>query len=148
MGLVICVEWRNLLSARYAANFVRSALAFAALLDMSEVALPSAGKGEFPRLQDSLVEVERLLDVTSADFNADASIDSYATATALLAEMKPRAEVFERRAKETDVDRKVYGPKMVQRVLEFCAALQAADERALEMDDQLIPARSRREAAA
>ena len=137
-----------MLSARYdAANF-GSALAFAAHLDMSEVALPSAGKGEFPRLQDSLVEVERLLDVTSADFNADASIDSYATATALLAEMKPRAEVFERRAKETDVDRKVYGPKMVQRVLEFCAALQAADERALEMDDQLIPARSRREAAA
>ena len=36
--------------------------------------------------------------------------------------MKPRAAVFEKRAREPDPDKRVYGPKMVQKVLDLCAA--------------------------
>ena len=42
--------------------------------------------------------------------------------------MAQRAEVFKRRAQEKDPDRLVYGPKMVQRVLDFCAGLAEAEE--------------------
>lgn len=109
---------------------------------MSELALPSAGKGEFARLNDALTEVQRLLD------GDEVSIEAHATAAALLAQVRPRAAVFEGRAKEKDEDKQLYGPKMVQRVLDFCAALAAADEREAAVDASLATARTDRAAAA
>ena len=107
---------------------------------MAELKLPSGGKNAFQQLNDSLAEVQRLLDTPLGD----AAIDTHAAAAAMLADIRPRADVFERRARETDEDRKIYGPKMVQRVLDFCAALGAAEEHAAELDAALMPLREAR----
>ena len=101
---------------------------------MAELKLPSAGKGEFPRLVDGLAEVEALLDASAAAIgggalDASAPLDAFARAKAQLQEMRPRAEIFEKRAAEKDEDKKIYGPKMVAKVVDFCAALTAAEER-------------------
>ena len=125
---------------------------------MSELALPSAGKGEFPRLQESLVEVQHELDsasdgiaavLTSAASEGDdeARLAAHARAVAILDAMKPRAIVFEKRAKEPDPDKRMYGPKMVQKVLDFCIALEAAVEHEEELSEALAPLRTRRAAA-
>ena len=117
----------------------------------SEVVLPSAGKGEFPRLQDTLAQVEGLL-VRAAAGVAPDSADSDALAAhfeakQLIQEMSERAGVFEKRAREPDPDKRIYGPKMAQKVLEFIEALQAASEHAEELDEALAPLRARLAAA-
>ena len=125
---------------------------------MSELALPSAGKGEFPRLQESLAEAQRDLDsasdgiatvLTSAASEGDdeARLAAHARAVAMLDSMKPRAAVFEKRAKEPDPDKRMYGPKMVQKVLDFCTALEAAVEHEEELRDSLEQVRARLVAA-
>ena len=122
---------------------------------MSELSLPSAGKGEFPRLQDSLAEAQSELDkasdgiaavlVSAASEDDDAArLAAHARASGLLDAMKPRAGVFEKRAKEPDPDKRMYGPKMIQKVLDFCAALDAAVEHEEELREALAPLRARR----
>ena len=62
-------------------------------------------------------------------------------ARAILQEIAPRAEVFEKRARETDPDRKIYGPGMVQKVLAFCERLADAAQSADELEESLAPLR-------
>ena len=102
--------------------------------------MPSAGKGEFPRLQESLAEVQRELDAASdglaavlasaaSESDDEARLAAHARAAAMLDSMKPRASVFEKRAREPDPDKRVYGPKMAQKVLDLCAALEVAGDK-------------------
>ena len=119
---------------------------------MSEVALPSAGKGEFPRLQEALAELQAHLDTASANLAATPEADAVALsahdqAAALLANILPRAEIFEKRAKEPDPDKRIYGPKMVQKIKDFCASLAGAVEHEEEVRDVLAGARARQAAA-
>ena len=123
---------------------------------IAEVALPSGGKKEFDVLHDRLAEAQTLLDEAGsgvavhhgADLDAEArAVAAHGSAAAILKDIGVRAEVFEKRARETDPDRKVYGPKMIQRVLDFCANLQAAVENADELDEALEASRARIAAA-
>jgi hypothetical protein len=116
----------------------------------SEIKLPSAGKGEFPRMQEALTAVESQLEqvgaglTAAADLTADEStLATFASATGVLKELRQRAEVFERRAREKDPDKQIYGPKMVQKVFDFLGALDTACEHAEELDDVLTPIRLR-----
>ena len=123
--------------------------------------LPSGGKQEFPRLQELLCDVEASLatasegvkpalagatdqDIEAADAKA---VAAHEWACEVLAEMGPRAEVFEKRAREKDPDKVIYGPKMVQKVLALCEGLQAAADHAEELRDALAPAKQRQKAA-
>ena len=123
---------------------------------MAEVKLPTGGKKEFDVMHERLGEAETLMNTAATGVTGDGSnmaaetdaILAHERASSLLADLRPRAEVFERRARETDPDRKVYGPKMVQRVLDFCAALQSACENADELHEALEPLRVRQQAAA
>ena len=120
---------------------------------MAELALPTGGKSEFPRLQERLAEVEADLQTASAavgsqasgvcDERASAALVAQDAAVAALADMVPRAEIFGKRARESDPDKRIYGPKMAQRVLDFCTALEAAVEHSQELQEALLPVRER-----
>ena len=117
----------------------------------SEVVPPSAGKGEFARLQDKLGEIEAALERAgshiASESHAAEALAAHAVASSLLAEATPRAAVFERRAKEPDPNKRIYGSKMIAKVLDFCAALQAAADHANELGEVLEPIRLRLAAA-
>mgnify|MGYP002814687198 CR=1 FL=1 len=66
-------------------------------------------------------------------------LTALAAASAELEPMGARAQVFVKRAQEKDVDKQMYGPKMVARVLDFSARLEAAVARAEELDAALAP---------
>jgi len=117
---------------------------------------------EFKILLEHISEIEGLLDQASAPpstadpFSPLAPLDA---AHRALSEAQGRVEVFEHRAREKDPDRKVYGPKMAERVLEMASRFAAAVEHADELDERLAPLkqqqadaldveRSRREEAA
>ena len=73
---------------------------------------------------------------------ADA-LTAHAAASTALKELDSRAGVFERRAMERDSERRIYGPKMSRRVLDFCDALQSAAGHCAEIGEALAPARRR-----
>jgi len=118
----------------------------------SETNVPSsAGVCEFPRLQDGLAEIENMLALampgTSRGATADVeagALAAHARACAALEQLEPRAQVFERRALERDPEKRIYGPKMSRRVLDFCDALQSAARHCAELREALSPARRRR----
>lgn len=113
----------------------------------SEVKLPPAGKNEFQKMQDDIVTLKDALARASAGVQptADVSVlDAYDEAVRLVADLRARAQPFERRASEKDPDKKIYGPKMVQKVLDFCTALEEAAEHADDLDGALVPLRERR----
>lgn len=113
----------------------------------SEVVLPSAGKGEFAQLQDKLGLIEAALQRATAGVTSDVAdgeaLADHDEATKLLDEITARASVFERRAREPDPDKRIYGPKMAQKVLTFCDSLLAAIEHAEELGEALMPLRER-----
>ncbi len=104
------------------------------LCRMAEVSLPSAGRGEFAKLQDSLSAVGRLLDEAARGLRpelvaeAGDAVRAHTEARALLSELLPRCDIFERRARETDPDKVIYGPKMVKRVLDLCEGARSSAE--------------------
>jgi hypothetical protein len=118
----------------------------------SEVKLPSAGKGEFPLLQEKLSEVQDALDTATLGLSGkeheEAALAAHIQAATMLAEMRQRSEIFERRARESDPDRQIYGPKMIRKVLDFCDALQSAAEQCEELEEALQPIRAQHAAAA
>jgi len=99
---------------------------------------------EFKVLVASVGEIEGLLEQASA---APPMADPYAPLKPLdearraLDEAGDRVVVFEKRAKEKDPDKQVYGPKMAQRVLEMVSRFVAAVEHAGELDEVLAPLR-------
>eukprot|EP00966_Prymnesium_polylepis_P062898 1459733-Prymnesium_polylepis.1 len=78
---------------------------------------------EFRGLVAKLDELEASLAVAAGgaasssadDATDDAPLRALEHARALIAEASPRAEVFERRAREADPDRRIYGPGMTQK---------------------------------
>jgi hypothetical protein len=64
-----------------------------------------------------------------------------------LTDLEPRAAVFERRAREKDPDKKIYGPQMAANVLSFCNDFAEARAHAEELGDALAPLLRERVAA-
>ena len=106
---------------------------------------------EFRALLEKLQTLQEALHVASSGINLAGSDDeplrALRSAHDMLSDMGPRAEVFERRAKEADPDRKIYGPQMTQRVLAFCDGLARATEDALELEEALAPLQERVDSA-
>jgi len=82
----------------------------------------------------------------SVDVESDA-LAAHAIACTALKQLEPRARIFERRALERHPERRIYGPKMSRRVLDYCDALQTAVRHCAELGNALSPARRRREDA-
>ena len=95
-------------------------------------------KSEFAQLGDQLEKAEALLQ-QAAQGEPSARLSALAAASAELEPMGARAQVFVKRAQEKDEDKQMYGPKMVARVLDFWARLEAAVARAEELDAALAP---------
>ena len=85
--------------------------------------------------------MDSLLELAGEPSPGDEALEALEQARGELAAMEPRRVIFVARAKEKDPDKMIYGPKMVQRVLEFDARLQAASERAEALELALQPAR-------
>ena len=98
----------------------------------------AAHKSEFAQLGEQLEKAEDLLQ-QAAQGEPSARLAALAAASAELEPMGARAQVFVKRAQEKDVDKQMYGPKMVARVLDFSARLEAAVARAEELDAALAP---------
>ena len=96
---------------------------------------------ELPKLNARLDEVDSLLELAGEPSPGDEALEALAQARGEIAAMEPRRVIFVTRAKEKDPDKMIYGPKMVQRVLEFDARLQTASERAEALELALQPAR-------
>ena len=96
---------------------------------------------ELPKLNARLDEVDSLLELAGEPSPGDEALEALEQARGEIAAMEPRRVIFVTRAKEKDPDKMIYGPKMVQRVLEFDARLQAASERAEALELALQPAR-------
>ena len=148
------IEWKESPVPRSSAVRGRSRAAYMAsyaATGASELVLPSAGKGEFPRLQDKLALIDKKLSRAAQGVTPDSSdaeaLAAHAEASKMLDEVAERAAIFERRAKEPDPDKRIYGPKMAQKVLDFCEALRAAVEYAEELAPALVPLRERLAAA-
>lgn len=105
---------------------------------------------EFKALLEHIGQIEKLLDHASATpsttdpFSPLGSLDD---AWREIEATAQRVDVFEKRSKEKDPDRKVYGPKMVERVLEMVARYSSAREHAEELEQQLESLRRRRQEA-
>lgn len=82
----------------------------------------------------------------SVDVESDA-LAAHATACTTLKQLEPRARIFERRALERHPERRIYGPKMSRRVLDYCDALQTAVRHCAELGNALSSARRRHEDA-
>ena len=95
-------------------------------------------KSEFAQLGEQLETAEDLLQ-QAAQGEPSARLAALAAASAELEPMGARAQVFVKRAQEKDEDKQMYGPKMVARVLDFWARLEAAVARAEELDAALAP---------
>ena len=95
-------------------------------------------KSEFAQLGEQLEKAEDLLQ-QAAQGEPSARLAALAAASAELEPMGARAQVFVKRAQEKDEDKQMYGPKMVARVLDFWARLEAAVARAGELDVALAP---------
>ena len=107
---------------------------------------------EFRGLVARVDELEASLAVAAqgigaSDDAAEEPLRALDSAKQTIVEVTPRAEVFEKRAKETDPDKKIYGPQMVQKVLALCERLIGATEHAEELEEALAPLRERFEAA-
>ena len=74
---------------------------------------------ELPKLNARLDEVDSLLELAGEPSPGDEALKALEQARGELAAMEPRRVIFVARAKEKDPDKMIYGPKMVQRVLEF-----------------------------
>ena len=98
----------------------------------------AAHKSEFAQLGEQLEKAEDLLQ-QAAQGEPAARLTALAAASAELEPMGARAQVFVKRAQEKDVDKQMYGPKMVARVIDFSARLEAAVARAEELDAALAP---------
>jgi hypothetical protein len=81
-----------------------------------------------------------------ATAEADA-LAAHAAACASLNQLESRAQIFERRAMERDPDKRIYGPKMSRRVLDFCDWLQRVAGHCAELGETLAPARQRQSEA-
>lgn len=102
---------------------------------------------EFKTLVARLDEAEQFLERASAPAPAAspyAPLDALDAAVSALEELTPRVGVFEKRALEKDPDKKVYGPKMAERVLAVAGRLADAAEAADELSDSLAPLRRQR----
>ena len=64
--------------------------------------------------------------VGASDDLAEEPLRSLDAAKETILEVTPRAEVFEKRAKESDPDKRIYGPQMAQKVLALCERLTQA----------------------
>jgi hypothetical protein len=105
---------------------------------------------EFKELVEHIGQIEGLLDHASATPSAADPFSPLGPLDAAWSEMQAteqRVEVFQKRAAEKDPDRKVYGPKMVERVLEMVARFSSAREHAEELEQQLESLRRRRQGA-
>lgn len=102
---------------------------------------------EFRSLQARLEEVKSAMLATACGLPDSERLASLDRALSLLTEITPRAEVFEKRARETHEDRKIYGPGMTQKVLCFCEEVQLAASHASELAQELAPVRLRVAAA-
>ena len=73
-------------------------------------------------------------------------LEALANVHAELQQMEPRAQIFVKRAQEKDDDKKVYGPKMVAKVLDFWARFEAAAAQVDELGASLAPLKAQLEA--
>ncbi|KAL1521364.1 hypothetical protein AB1Y20_021031 [Prymnesium parvum] len=100
---------------------------------------------EFRSLQAKLEHLENALQLAECGVlqGSNEHAEALNDAHALLTEIKPRALVFERRAREKDPDKQIYGPGMTQKVLDFCERLSTASGRAEQLEEELAPLRAR-----
>ena len=99
-------------------------------------------KSEFAQLGAQLEWLEARLDRAASQeggLSGEQQLEALRSAQAELELVAPRAVVFGGRAREADPDKQMYGPKMVARVLDFCARVEAAGEKAAALDESLAP---------
>lgn len=100
---------------------------------------------EFKALLSHTSELEAALEQAAAGA-PHARLAALEAALTQLDALTPRLAVFEKRAREKDPDRKVYGPKMVEQVLQLIERVKGLREHADEVAEALRPMREEREA--
>ena len=99
---------------------------------------------EFRELVAQVDELELKLELASAHHGQQyTALEALQAAQEILEQVSLRTGVFEKRASEKDPDKKIYGPKMVGRVMELVGRVNAAAEGANELNVLLAPQRKR-----